>query len=277
MAEVHRGAHTRSSCTTARTRLRDVHGARARGRCVRAASLDGADRRRRAAACRREKPIACVALTSCSFLAQRAPCVVVPAARTLKLTTWRIVGLPGGNAWYAVGVRRPPPDAGTQPMCGRNRRARDVAHDAAEEDGLARRRDPRVDRAAEGADEADLDAAARQLGVEARDDVPLRAGELELDAAGRRDDPRPDDRHAHLQPAALVRRARGRRRRPRSSRRAASEDERAPHGTSLRNQKAESAPPASRSTAAPTAEEVGDLRGSASCARCASTASCTRR
>src|SRR5581483_11986428 len=77
-----------------------------------------------------------------------------------------------------------------------------AAHEATEEDRLLRRRDAGIHRAAERADEADVDAAARQLRVEAADDEPLRAGEIELDAAGRREHPGPGHRDADLQPPA---------------------------------------------------------------------------
>ena len=152
----------------------------------------------------------------------------------------RVVGGRGPAA--AAGCRDA---ADVRPEC----RGRVVAHDAAEEDGLARGRDPGVDRAAERADEADVDAAARELGVEARDDVPLRARELELDPARRGDDPGPGDRDAHLQAAALVRR-RPRRRRDRDRRDGEETSARLTERASG-TRKRRGAPPASSSTTPP--------------------------
>src|SRR4051794_10502209 len=116
MAERHFATQIRSSWTTAcvfermasaTTPLRIV--------CVtctpRAARADGG-------VCPK-KPIACVALLSRSRAGQRARTVRLGVAGTLR--TWRSTVFPGGIALgsYAVGARCPPPDAGTQPMCGR--------------------------------------------------------------------------------------------------------------------------------------------------------------
>src|SRR5581483_11547915 len=64
--------------------------------------------------------------TSRSSARQEAATRFVPLTRAV--TTRRRVGAPGGKtAATPVGVRRPPPLVGTQPMCGRNVGARPAA------------------------------------------------------------------------------------------------------------------------------------------------------
>ena len=134
------------------------------------------------------------------------------------------------------------------------RRGIHAAREPAEERRARRGRDPRVDRRAERPEEDDVEEPGRQLRVEARDDEPRRAGELVLRLRpARREHPRARDGHAHLEAAALVRRAgrpggdRGEHRHRRG------EEREPPHGNTRRNQKLESAPPASSSTIAPPA------------------------
>ncbi len=124
--------------------------------------------------------------------------------------------------------------------------------ETAEEDRCAGRRDPRIDRAAEAAHEADVERAAAQFGVEAADDEALRATQLVLDTGGGRDDPWSRDRDADLQPMALVRRAGGRR--DGAGKHGGDRDRCSSHGTTLRNQKADSAPAASSTAIAPPAK-----------------------
>ncbi len=211
MAERHRAAHTRSSWTTARLcddragradRQRHVPGVNALRDVDRARERHG----RRPAL---KKPIACDAATSRSVPAQRFDVVTTSGAHG-DLRHLADARLPGREC--VVGGRGPRAAA-------RGRYAADVrpeargriaaAHEPPEEHRFLRRRDAGVDGAAEVADEADVDRAARELGVEAADDEALRTRELELDLPRRGEHPRARDRHADLEATALVRRVRG--------------------------------------------------------------------
>ena len=174
-------------------------------------------------------------------------------------------GRPGGNTAgrseiIAGGVRRR--RAGMHPMCGRNVVicARDARVEAVE-DGRARGRDPGVDRAPELAREGHVDRTVAELRVEAADDVAARARELVLHLPRRRghDDPRPRDRDADHQAAALVRRARlaDAARAPCATQRDATTSARltAPSGTRAPT----APPPTSRNSRRAGGEVVGDL------------------
>ena len=225
----------------------DLHGARRAAADGGVASVE-ADRVRR-----RDEPL--------MLRAPRRETVDAAAAHRTWLPR-RSAGLPGGNG-ERVGKRWPPPDAGTQPMCGRNVGAGVASADAASPRNTTslRRRDPRIDRAAERAAEADVDAAAR-LSSASRPATTYRFGHASWnDTCAPRvgDHPRAGDGDADLQAAALVRRAARRRAATRTRRRATASDERRASRTTLRNRNAENTPPARSSTSAPTSEEVGDL------------------
>src|SRR4029453_15889699 len=113
-------------------------------------------------------------------------------------------------------------------------------------------------RAAEACDEADVDAADAELRVEPTHDVAARARELPLHlwarhaCADRHGNPRAVDRDADHQPLALVSRL-GWARAGRESRSECHEENDLLHGT-LRNQSADTSPPARRKAAAPPAK-----------------------
>src|SRR5207248_671477 len=132
-----------------------------------------------------------------------------------------------------------------------------------------------IHRAAERTAKGDVDAAPAELGVEPADHELRWAREVERDLRpGGRHHPRPGHRHAHLQAAALVRRA-GRSRGDGCGAARRGEDEHASHGT-LRKRNADSKPPTSSTTRAPPANRSVTSRFSVRwpmrVARCAYTA-----
>src|SRR5207237_710237 len=116
-----------------------------------------------------------------------------------------------------------------------------------------------IDRAAEQAEEVDVDGTVAELGIEPADDEAAWAGELVVDGrAGRdarrgHDDPWARDTHADLEPLALVRLPGRCDADDEGSQCGGEPDGEARHGT-LRNHSAESAPPASSSAADPPAK-----------------------
>jgi hypothetical protein len=119
------------------------------------------------------------------------------------------------------------------------------------EDGRGRRRDPGIDGAPETAGKGHVDRPMAELGVEAANRVPTRAGDLVLHVPRQGDDhPGPRDGDAHHQPAALVRGARLTHACDQRRDHARGQRERAPHRTLL-NQAVESIAPTRRNIAAP--------------------------
>ena len=189
------------------------------------------------------------------------------------MRTLLTVGSPGGNT---PGLRNgtgpaPPPEAGTQPRCGRKRRSfRRSPGVRRPEQRRVCGRHTRIDRAAELPEEVDVERAVGELRVQPADHIAARARELEVDTRpwrghhGRHNDPGAGDSHAHLKPSALVRRSGGRCAHSGCCGQDPGHEDEPLHGT-LRNHSADSAPPKSRKAAEPPANRSVISRDSRRC------------
>src|SRR4051812_31699723 len=105
------------------------------------------------------------------------------ARRRRELAYLSVDGLPGRDRTRRVRRRRTLAAAGGGHAADVRAEAggrHAAANEAPEEDSVARCRDARIDRTAERADEADVDAARRELRVETCHDVALRARQVVL-------------------------------------------------------------------------------------------------
>ena len=190
-------------------------------------------------------------------------------------------GRPGANTHsaHASHHRLPGPDCADRrrhpraPTGGRHaaderaegRSAIGLTHVGPREHGRARRRDSGIDRAAEPAEERDVDASDAETRVEPTHHGPARARQLVLDPRTRRtcrrrhDDPWAGDGNAHLQPVALVggtgRSSRGQRR---GHHRESPDSAQPGHQTPFKR-KADVVAPISKQAGRESGEHVGDL------------------
>ena len=154
---------------------------------------------------------------------------------------------------YDVRARPPPPLAGMQPSSGRKLASARVVRATKTAERVVVT--PGTDRAAEGAEERELERAGA-IRVEPADDLAAPGtGELVVGrrAAARHLHPRALDRDADDQPVALRSRARRRRAEARDRGGDSEHQQRAPHG-SLPKRNAETAPAASSRKAPPAAK-----------------------